>query len=76
MIDIFLDISFWHTPELKSDENNIGSVIKIHINNLPYVLLLRCVDNLLAMVCIFKEDSFDQPANIDHNIDAFKKGLF
>ena len=30
----------------------------------------------MAVVCIIKEDSFDQPANVDHNIDAFKKGLF
>lgn len=82
MIDIFIDISFLYTPEKvtrdllqKNEENTSKAIIKLNIKENPHILLLKCVDKFLAVVCIIKEPHYDRPYLIDYNIDVFKRGM-
>ena len=75
MIDIFIDISFLYTPEKKNEENTSKAIIKLNIKENPHILLLKCVDKFLAVVCIIKEPHYDRPYLIDYNIDVFRGGM-
>jgi hypothetical protein len=59
----------------KNEENTSKAIIKLNIKENPHILLLKCVDKFLAVVCIIKEPHYDRPYLIDYNIDVFKKGM-
>merc|ERR1711933_13484 len=47
-----------------------------HINLLNgRILFLKEVDNCLAVVCIMKEEHFDKPELLNHNIESFRQAL-
>mmetsp|Transcript_80260 Transcript_80260/g.186379 ORF Transcript_80260/g.186379 Transcript_80260/m.186379 type:complete len:334 (+) Transcript_80260:67-1068(+) len=80
MIDVVIDVACIYG--LAEDGNSIASSIErdakssciIHLNN-GSLLYLREVDRCLALVCILREENFDRPHLLDHNIKVFKEAL-
>ena len=74
MIDVFLDISYIYGNQkhVYDPDNQRQSIIKLSDGT---VLLLKEVQQYLALICIIKECNYERPYLIDYNIDVFKKGL-
>jgi len=76
MIDVVIDISYIYG--VKSNKETLGfdkqtqSIIKLSDSTLLYY---KEIEKYLALICIIKEQEFDRPFLIDHNIDIFRQGL-
>mmetsp|Transcript_17662 Transcript_17662/g.15474 ORF Transcript_17662/g.15474 Transcript_17662/m.15474 type:complete len:316 (+) Transcript_17662:59-1006(+) len=76
MIDVVLDISYIYG--VKSSKDSLGfdkqtqSVIKLSDSTLLYY---KEIEKYLSLICIIKEQDFDRPFLIDHNIEIFRQGL-
>jgi Ras-related GTP-binding protein C/D len=71
MIDVFLDISYIYGSQkhIYDSKNQRQSVIKLSDGT---ILLLKEVEQYLALICIIKDQHYDRPYLIDYNIDVFK----
>lgn len=76
MIDVVIDVSCIYGLKDRVDviayDSESTSVIRLSTG---YVLYLREVNKLLALVCLMREDSFNKSGLVEFNITCFKQAI-